>query len=265
MKPAVQQFTSELYERRRGILDRLQRTLVLDEVAVKRLERDLHEQLENSGLSSGLRAGLTHELAYMSGFRLRSDEAIQHLDSAEQLGMDPFAISLSKSYLLGMSGRFIDARDVIEKVNVASLKDTNRIFLAPHYVELGMFKMAGESIPNLTDFDQYADEAREILASNGIDDCAVTARLDFAAKLIVERAGHPILDYKLFAMHDEGILYRFVVKGEIEDLVTLSGKLSDALVDNFDGPLDEILSIDIAPFVPGHGSSQGEVYRVGIQ
>lgn len=264
MKPAVQHLVSELYERRLDILNRLHRTLILDEVAVKRLEKDLSEQLEKPGLSQGLQAGYIHELAYMSGFRLRSEEAVQYLDLAEQLGIDPFAISLSKSYLLGICGRFIEARDVIEKVDVVSLKDAQRIFLAPHYVELGMFRMAGENIKNMNDFDLYFEEAREILASNGIDDSAVTARLDFAAKLIVERARHPIIDYRLFAMRGEGILYRFVVKGEIDDLATLSRQLSDALVDNFNGPLDEVLSIDISPLVPGHESLQGEVYRVGI-
>ncbi len=205
-----------------------------------------------------------HELAYLSAFAGRTDQALSRLDETQSIGFDEMAMILSRAYVLEMGGRLNEARTVIERLDVDSIIEASRKFLVPHYMELGMFKSATEVVPDIELYDEYARVASSILEDHGIDDSEVTKRLAFAASLVIQRVGHPLLDYKLFALRDEGILYQIVAKGSIEELVKLGIEVSDALIDNFDGPLNEILSIDVIPFVPGHESRQMEVFRVSV-
>lgn len=255
----------DLARERQVIQDRLRDTLEFDELAAKRLERQFIAERDRPGAPMQLRAWMWHELAYLSAFAGRTDQALSRLDEAETLGFVGLGMSISRAFVLEMGGRFVEARSVIEAIDAASIMEPARHYLVPHYVELGMFKAATEAVADVSEYDDYAEVAKAILEEHGIDDAEVTARLEFAAALIISRAGHPLIDYKLFAMQGEGILYQFVVKGGTEELVELSIAVSDALTDHFDGPLSELLSIDIVPFVPGNGSRQVGVFHVGFQ
>lgn len=255
----------DLARERQAIQDRLRETLEFDELAAKRLERQFIAERDRPGAPMQLRAWMWHELAYLSAFAGRTDQALSRLDQAEGLGFAGLGMSISRAFVLEMGGRFVEARNVIEAIDAASIMEPARRYLVPHYVELGMFKAATETVADISEYDDYAEVAKAILEDHGIDDAEVTARLQFAAAMIIKTAKHPLVDYRLFAMRGEGILYQFVVKGSIEELAQLGIAVSDALTDNFDGVLSEILSIDIIPFVPGNGSRQMEVFHVGFQ
>lgn len=255
----------DLARERQTIQGRLRETLEFDELAAKRLERQLIAERDRAGVTMQIRSWMWHELAYLSAFAGRTDQALHRLDQARNLGFVGLGMSISHAFVLEMGGRFVAARGVIEAIDAASIIEPARQYLVPHYVELGMFKAATDAVADISDFDHYAEVAKSILEEHGIDDAEVTARLQFAAAMIIDAAKHPLVDYKLFAMQGEGILYQFVVKGSIDELVELSIAISDALTDHFDGPLSEILSIDIVPFVQGHGSRQVGVFHVGFQ
>lgn len=255
----------DLARERQAFQDRLRETLTFDELSAKRLERQLIAERDRPGTPPLMVALMWHELAYLSAFAGRTDQALSRLDQAEGSGFSGLGMDISRAFVMELGGRFTDARSVIEALDVAKIDASARKYLVPHYVELGMFKAATEAVADISEYDDYAEVAKSILEDHGIDDADVTARLQFAAAMIIDAAKHPLVDYKLFAMRGEGILYQFVVKGSTDELVELSIAISDALTDHFDGPLSEILSIDIVPFVPGNGSRQVEVFHVGFQ
>lgn len=107
-------------------------------------------------------------------------------------------------------------------------------------------------------------EAARILRRIGVDDIELTKRLDTACRVIQSKIQHPILAYKLFAKDDEGILYRYVVKAPMGDLLELNEMILDALLEEHDGPLDQELSICVTPWVPEDRPLLEEAYHVSI-
>lgn len=264
MTPAPEIRANDLVRERQVIQQKLRETLEFDELRAKRLERQLIIERDRPRASDIIRAGMWHELAYLSAFAGRTEQALSRLDETQRIGFDDLGIILSRAFILEMGGRLTEARDVIEMLDAANIIEPSRKFLVPHYMELGMFKSATEIVTDIEEYDPYALVAKAILEEHGVDDLEVTKRLEFAASMVIQRVGHPLVDYKLFAMRGEGILYQIVAKGSIEELGKLGVELSDALVDNFYGVLNEILCIDVIPFVPGNQSRQMEVFRVSV-
>ena len=106
--------------------------------------------------------------------------------------------------------------------------------------------------------------AARILNQLGVDDTELTKRLDTACRVIRANINHPILGQKLFAMEGEGILFRYIVKASIDELIELNDKVLDALIDGHDGPLDQELSIRVSPWSEQESQPREAAYRVHL-
>lgn len=254
----------EIFRQREAIQAQLYQQLYLDEFAVRRLELEIQKLIDLATTSTMMKAALYHELAYLSGFKLKMDQAMSHLDSSENLGIDPFGILVSRMFLLGLNGRFGDIRRSLEGFDLPGPQDSQNRLIVNHLVEAGMLNLACERLIAAGDPSSQVIAGGAVLQGIGATDTEVNDRLDFAAKFLIEEVGTPLIGYKFFAMAGEGILYQFVVKGDTDTLAALDQKLSDAIVENFDAPLDDYFSVSVIPFVPGSVIERMDSYHVDI-
>ena len=263
MEHHPQSVHGEIFDARRTIEGRLVESYVLDEFAAERLKRRIQAALNVSGLPNIQRSALHHELASLFGMQRKYQEAIQQLTLAKGLGMDPFAIAFTLSHVALLNGHMLDSRSTVENVWVEAT-DKMRDLLASHQAQAGMIGgfMAEGSVK--TNAFKESIEAARILHRIGVDDIELTKRLDTACRVIQSKIQHPILAYTLFAKDGEGILYRYVVKAPIDALIELNEMILDALLEKHDGPLDQELSICVAPWVPEDKPLLEEAYHVSL-
>ena len=264
MASAQTQQNLEIFRYREAIQTQLHQQLYVDEVAVKRLELSIQKMLDLSTTSTNIKAALYHELAYLSAFKLKIDQAMSYMDTSESLGMNAFGALVSRMFLLGLNGRFGDIREAVERFDLPEPHDSDNRLIVSHLVEAGMLNLACERLIAAGDPSSQVVAAGAVLRSIGATDAELNERLDFAARLLVEEVGAPLIAYKFFAMEGEGILYQFVVRADIDTLAALDQKLSDAIVDHFDAALDEYLSISVIPFVPNSVIERMDAYHVDI-
>ncbi|MBI6605160.1 MULTISPECIES: hypothetical protein [Pseudomonas] len=254
---------AEIFEERRRIRNCLAESYVLDEVASERLKKRVLKELQDPAISSSHRAALHHELGAILGTQGRVEEAIDHFSKAEHWGFDRIAVPFSIAFVYLSNGRVLDARSLIEKVYRDAPENILDLIKA-HQAQAGMVGVFLDTTETKPPFIGDCSEAARILASRGIDDIELTKRLDTACSVIRRWINHPILGFKIFAQEGEGILYRYLVKAPIEDLMALNTKILDALMDCHDGPLDRELSICVTPWAPEDAGDVQEAYRVRI-
>lgn len=264
MKTDEQSKVDLILEKRSTFLRDLQDTYRLDVLGLKRLEKTITSLVAPAVAASRLQAALQHELAYTAGMSRNLDRALAGLAKSRHLGMDEFSTALSTSHILMMNGHFLDASAIIQKQLQSKVSADQMPFLIPHMLEVGMVATAhGLMAEEYTDKTLAAD-CRSILQRIGATENDLTQRLDFAARLVLSFADHPIIGYNLLADKAEGILYEFTVDAGPEALSRLEDRLNDGLVDAFEGALDGVLAIGVAPFHPEHVTPQGHPYRVSI-
>lgn len=254
---------AEIFEERQRIKNSLAESYVLDEVASERLKRRVLKELQEPSVSSSHRAALHHELGAILGTQGRVEDAIDHFAKAEHWGFDPIAVPFSMAFVYLSNGRVLEARSLIEKAYKDAPEDILGLIKA-HQAQAGMVGVFMDTTEARPPFVVDCSEAAHILASRGIADIELTKRLDTACSVIRRWISHPILGYKVFAQEGEGILYRYLVKAPIEDLIALNAKILDALMECHDGPLDRELSICVTPWAPEDAGDVQEAYRVRI-
>jgi len=253
----------EALEARGKIEDDLHASYDLDELAVERLKRKIVKDLSNKGRTDLYVAALHHELAYLLGLQGRKG-ADAELDLAQDWGMDRVAIAISRSHIALMNGRISFSRSIVEGLSLwDELPEDARPALRAHLVQTGMLEAIMKNSEGGDDIKREAAAAR-ILERLGIDDIELTKRLDTACRVIRANANHPILGQKIFAMEGEGILYRYVVKASIDELIELNDKVLDALIEEHDGPLDQELSICVVPWSAEENFNREVAYHVSL-
>jgi len=247
---------------RQGIEDRLLATCRLDELAAERLKRKIQIELDKPGLPALYEAALHHEYACLLGLQLRYPDAMKRMELAKAGGLERFALAISKSHLALLSGEILCARETLS--SISEVPDESRALVFSHHVLSGMLGSAMNYSGTSNISQASVRAAGAILESLDVDDIEGTKRLDVACKVIVAESLQPITGYKLFAMEGEGILYRFVVRAGIDELALLNERIIEALVDQFDGELDQELSICVTPWVSGDDYKAEEAHHVSI-
>lgn len=262
---AKKSIPQEVADARKLIEDDLHKTYIVDDLSVERLKRKVQKNLSTSSVHGGTMIVLHHELAYLLALQGRYSEAMDHLSRSANWGLNPIAKVFSTAYLSILNGRMSSAREAVDDHEfIAAVPAKNKSLLASIHMNLGVMEKA--LIATATDKSEFkhVQAAARILKSIGVPDLELTKRLDTACRVIRESISHPILGFKVFAMEGEGILYRFLVRASIDDVVELNDKVLDALIDNHDGPLDRELSIRVTPWTPDDKPDREEAYYVGI-
>lgn len=256
---------TEVTKDRRAIEDRLYSSYVLDELATERLKRRLISAISSCDVAQRHQAAFRHELAYLLGVQGKYADALEQMKLAAGAFIDEKAIAFSSSYLSLINGQTSDARSILENASVVDESIEHKFLLAAHFVKAGMLEsLVLTCDPNTLEFED-ALEAAYMLREIGVNDIELTRRLDTAGRTIRNSIKHPLLEYRLFASRGEGILFRYVVKGTTGELVALNEKILDALMDEHDGPLDEMLSIGVVPWVAGSQYGTDEAYHVRLR
>ncbi|WP_432755553.1 hypothetical protein [Pseudomonas sp. WMBT8] len=253
----------ECSEERLRIQERLSFSYEMDELAIERLKRKLRGDLKVQGHPKTYAGALHLELAYLLGVQGKI-EADAELDFAEKCGVDRIAVSLSRSHIALMNGRICSARVIVEELSrMDDLPEGARPLLTAHFSQAGMLEELMKTQDLSHDLTRET-AAAQILQAIGVADIELTKRLDTACRVIRANANHPILGMKLFAMENEGIMYRYVVKASDDELIELNDKVLDALIEQHDGPLDQQLSIGVVPWTPDEQFILEAAYHVRV-
>jgi hypothetical protein len=253
----------EVIESRNGVDASLYESYVLDELAVERLKRKIAGELKRGGNSNLHRGALHHELAYLLGLQGRVGVSGE-LAKAQNYGIQAFAIGLSTSHIAIMNGHVSEARETVERLSkVDDLPEAARKLLFAHFGQVGMLEAMVANAKGGREV-RYEHVAAGILMRMGIEDIELTKRLDTACRVIRANIKHPILGRKLFASDGEGMLFRYVVKAPVDDLLRINDQVLDALMDEHDGPLDEVLSIMVTPWSYDKSFVREEAYNVQL-
>lgn len=263
--PIKKPIAQDVADARISVEEELYKTYIVDEFSVERIKRRAIESLGSSNCPAKIRLVMYHELAYLLGLQGRYQQSLENLDLSEAWGLDPIAKVFSAAHISIMNGQMLRAREFVEERDfTAQVKPESKSLLASIHVNLGIMEKALiATAPNKSEF-KHVQAAARVLESIGESDLELTKRLDTACRVIREGIGHPILGFKLFAMEGEGILYRFLVRASIDEVVELNDKILDALIDNHDGPLDRELSIRVTPWTVDDKPDREEAYHVSI-
>ncbi|WP_256806515.1 hypothetical protein [Pseudomonas kurunegalensis] len=255
----------EIIEARRAVEEKMYSTYVVDEFSTALLKRKVEKELSRSGISPAYRAVLHHELAYLFGVPGRYRESVQQMELMAKSGFEPIAVAFSSAHISIISGYVLRARKIIEEVsNSGGFPVSSNSLLAALQVQTGMLESAIKIVGPGAEELKHIEASVRILNRIGVEDLELTKRLDTACRVIRDQISHPIMGFKIFAMEGEGILYRYVVKAPVDDLIALNDKVLDALIDNHDGPLDQELSICVTPWSSDEVFSREEAHHVSF-
>lgn len=250
-QPQTDSLLNDLFRRRRGLETHFRESFLLDEVEARRLSKDFQAAAAKGSISQLQRGALLHDLAYVEALRGNKKSSLDFMDRARFCGMNDLSITVSKAHLLTMFGCFSEARLILASFSIENAPAAANSSFRGLCEEVGMYKVASGLEVAHAPSEYLSNEASKILESAGISDADVTERLDYAASIVVSRAKHRLLAYDLFALDGEGILFRFVVDGPEDELLSLDWELTEKVAERFDGPLDSVLSIGIKPFSKG--------------
>ncbi|MCQ4271076.1 hypothetical protein NA655_08585 [Pseudomonas kuykendallii] len=237
---------------RQDIFNALTQTHKLNELAVKRLQNKITQTLSQPGVPRLTKAFLNHELAYLFAYQRKLERAVSLVELALSDGLPETAVKLSKAHINWMNGRILMSKEILQTIEPNGERQMLSTLIGCS-TSVGMIARAvsclndvgGEVRPE----DRNIKAALSILQRQGFDDSQVSLRLQTAADIIRQSIGHPLLAYDLFATEEEGILFQFVVDGSVQDIVELDQKMTEALVDLYDDPIDSVFSVGIKPHV----------------
>jgi hypothetical protein len=263
-QPHAESLLNQLFQRRRNLENSFQSSFLLDEVEARRLAKTLQAESAKGSITQMERGAILHELAYVEGLRGRLTSALGFMGRALHCGLDQLAIAVSKAHILTMFGRFIDARAELETIDLENLRASAQGSVLGLCEEVGMYTTATKLGAGKDGPEVFSAEVSKMLAAADINEIEVTQRLDYAASIVNMHALHRLIAYDLFAMDGEGILFRFVIDGSMDELLALDWSISAQVAKKFQGPLDDILSIGIKPFSKGEQHLEYGAYRVDI-
>ncbi|MBN3471299.1 hypothetical protein G0D98_23035 [Pseudomonas savastanoi pv. phaseolicola] len=195
---------------------------------------------------------------------MKLDVAKAHFLEAELSGLPLLAKSASLSHALFICGDIAAAALEIMNIDMDNAGKDDLIGLATSCVHLGMFKRARDLYLRAGAVDDGIPikviDAAEILDDIGVSDSEVVARMAVAGAVIRQMTNSPLIAYDLFAMKEEGILFRFVVSGSTGFLAAVDSAVDEALAAQFSAVVDDYLSISIAPHTPDSVKPMGNLY-----
>lgn len=262
-KLAIAEFSSQ----RRAMWDAIADTHVVNQIAIRRLYNELDALLAVLPPGDASRPFALHEQAYLSAYLMKPDASLSLFQRAEAEGLPSIAKAVSASHALYICGEIKMAIDEIERVNLDDAKPRDLEAVADQCVHLGLFVRARELYQAAGSKGGYVERitcAAELIEELNGNDREVSDRLAVAAEIVKKMSYHPFIGYDVFAMRGEGILFRFVVRDDIERLVDIDREIDAALSVLFEGPIDNIFSIGIYPHTEGALKEIGEPYNVGI-
>lgn len=250
-RPAI----DEIADERIAIFNEIVSTHQVDELKIRRLQNKLEKLISSANVEPLVRSVFHHELAYLYAYRGMAKEAAACFDEAEDFGLTGVNLSLSKAHALYLCGSIQESSRQAKTHSSSASGDHEIGNLVVLCIQAGLFIMADKILEGLTTVEQpYVHIAAAILERLGCSESDVTERLQVAADVIKVSIKHPLMSYSLIAMEDEGMLYRFVVKADNAELVSLDRAIDRALSDRFDSDnsqLDRFLSIGVKPYTSG--------------
>lgn len=254
-------------DQRKAMWDSIAHTHVVNQIAVRRLYNEIDSLLAVLPVGHPSRPFALHEQAYLCAYQMKADASLKLFLQAETEGLPPIAKAVSAAHALYICGEITMAIKEIESVNLDGAKSHDLIAVADQCVHLGLFQRARDLYQAAGSTEGYIKRvvcAAELMDEIGGTDREVSDRLATAAQIVKKMSYHPLIGYDLFAMRGEGILFRFVVRDEIERLVDIDRELDMVLSSQFEGPIDSLFSIGIYPHAEGSLKEIGDAYNVGI-
>lgn len=242
------------------------KTHEVDELLIQRLLRNMDSVLVKLPVNDKTIPWFYHEQGYLNAYRKRTSEVIRLFDLSIGLGFHPVAAGLSKAHALFICGEISMGRDVLSALEPDEANPEEVESVAAACAHFGLFFKARALLQSIGKGEdaKYNESllAAQILEEAGIDDIEVTRRLNVAAGIVRSMTAHPLIAYSIFAMRDEGVLFRFVVKDSIEKIVQIDRAIDETMSAQFDGLVDEVLSIGVKPHAPSDANPVGGAYRV---
>jgi hypothetical protein len=268
MQPEPRLAINKLVEERRNLWDKIALNHFVDEIEIRRLFNRFDKLLVDPGSRFNIAAVALHEQAYLYAYQMKTDNAIELFLLAKQSGLEDLAVSISTAHALYICGEVEMSKRIISNIDIASANNAGLSGLADTCVHTGMFQMARDlylrSGRQDGEISIQTIRAAMIMDQIGATDEQVALRVATAARVVKSFSAHPFIAFDIFAMEDEGILYRFVVKGTTDQLVDLDLAIDEALLDEFDEDIDKVLSIGVAPYERGANILAADGYYVGV-
>lgn len=250
-RPAIEEIADE----RIAIFNEIVRTHQVDDLKIRRLQNRLEKLISSSNVEPIVRSIFNHELAYLYAYRGMAAEASACFNEAEDFGLTGVSLSLSRAHTSYLCGNIKESARQAKRHSSSASGDHEIGNLVVLCIQAGLFIMAENILKGMTTAEQpYVHIASAILERLGCSESDVTERLQVAADVIKSSIKHPLMSYSLLAMEGEGILYRFVVRAGIDEIVALDRAIDRALSERFDADnseLDHFLSVGVKPYTAG--------------
>ncbi|MBA1280377.1 hypothetical protein [Stutzerimonas stutzeri] len=267
MAPLPKTVGNSVADERQLIWLKMIETHRIDDLAIRRLQRRISETLAKQGIDHSTQALLHHELAYLYGYQRKVGPAVQSLDIARIHGLPPTADSLSRAHIYWMNGKILQSRNIICAIDTHGERQMISTLIGCT-ASVGMIARALRCIDelggNARPEDRNIEAAAAILHTAHVDESQITSRLQTAADVIRESVKHPFMAYDIFADDREGILFQFVVDGSVEEIVQLENRVTEALVDVYDGPIDRLFTIGIKPHIFSDNNTSYGPYHASL-
>lgn len=255
-------------DQRKVMWHAIAQTHIVDEMAVRRLMNKLDSLLGALPPGDKSRPFVLHEQAYLYAYLMKTESCVKLFSQAESEGFSPLQKAISAAHALYVCGELRMAVEEIQRVNLEGRDTKELIAVANQCVHLGLFKRARDIYEKSGEpINGYAKRvvcAAELMDEIGASDHDISERLAVAAEIVKRLSCHPLIGYDVFAMHDEGILFRFVVRDEMDNLVEIDREIDDTLAQKFDGPIDKLFSVGVCPHVAGGLKEIGEAHNVSV-
>lgn len=258
---------NELSDERMAMWRKFADTHLIDEVQLRRLTNNIDRFLESS--SDQVAIGIAfHEKAYLAAYQSKKAQALELFGAAERSGLPPMAVAISKTHALYICGDIAMSQDVISQIDLSTVDAAALAGLGDSCMHNGFYRLAADlylkSGKHRGEVGAKALIAAEIMADIGATDEQAHLRITAAANLVKSMSAHPLIAYDLFAMHGEGLLFRFVVKDDIGRLMEIDAAIDAMLAERFSDEIDDVLSIGVCPHEPGSSLMSAEGYYVGV-
>ena len=250
----------EIAAARRRLLREYAKTFCINEVSCKRIEIELQSLVKNSEFEARARA----ELGYLHAIRRDYSEAKRNMDRSHLLtGGSDMSVAMAESLASLYCGKIKEAAALVASFELLAdpdwLDDVSRLA-----VHAGMFQKAEQCVQKLrqlkpdskgvlTDMMGEVPDT-DILAGAaavrryGLTDQDIVDRVQVATDVVMAHVPEvPFIIYSYSASYEDGILYAFPLRLAEDKLIDLEWKISEALVENFDDPLSEVIAFSVVP------------------
>lgn len=256
---------NELAEQRQAIWRALTESFRVDEFSIKRLQKQFKELFKKTAFDRKKQALISHELAYLSAYLKRPEEAVLLIEQSIELGLPEIPARFSIGFVLWMNGQIMQGREVLASIGVQR-EDLNLVkSMIGCSLAMGMIDLANDCVQLLgRKEDSNVINASEMLSELGVSDIELTKRIQTAIDAIRDDLHHPLMAYDLFAMHGEGLLFQIVVNASVDKLVEMDIKIAEALTEHYHDPIDSVLTICTKPHASNATSTSYGPYHASM-